>query len=217
MSKTSEVSNCIAGLLILSIGLATWLMSGTSASTSATRAGINPAGLRSGDIIFRRGSSAESQAVMTVDVGSSFSHVGIISQENGATLVIHVTPGEGVADVTKIEPIQEYLRSDRALAATAYRVVTDDPSQTEAAVQIAKDYAERRTPFDNAFDLTSDDALYCTELVWRAYKNAGIDLVDGHFENSATSLIRGPVLWPSSLSHSQHLVSIWDWNPEKEK
>lgn len=217
MSITSRLSNHIAGLLIVLIGSASWLISGSTVTTTATRAGINAESLRSGDIIFRRGPSVESQAVMTMDGGSTFSHVGIVSKENGATLVIHVVPGEGGPDVTKIEPIEDYLRSDRALAASAFRVVTDRASQIETAVQFARDYAQRRVPFDSNFDLTSDDALYCTELVWRAYKKAGIDLVDGHFEASSTSLIRGPILWPSSLVRSQHIVSTWNWNEEKEK
>jgi hypothetical protein len=186
-------------------------------ATTATRARISGESLRSGDIVFRRGPSVESQAVMTMDAGSTFSHVGIVSKENGATFIVHVVPGEGRPDVTRIEPIEDYLRSDRALAASAFHVVTDRPSQIETAVQFARDYAQRRVPFDSNFDLSSEDALYCTELVWRAYKKAGIDLVDGHFEASSTSLIRGPVLWPSSLLHSPHLVSAWDWNQEKEK
>lgn len=217
MAITSGVSNHVAGLLAALIGSASWLISGSTVPTTATRARINTEGLRSGDIIFRRGPSFESQAVMTMDGGSTFSHVGIVSKENGETLIVHVVSGEGAPDVTRIEPIEDYLRSDRALAASGFRVVTDRPSQIETAVQFSKEYAKRRVPFDNNFDLTSDDALYCTELVWRAYEKAGIDLVDGHFEDSSTSLIRGSVLWPSSFLRSQHLVSVWDWNQEKEK
>jgi uncharacterized protein YycO len=212
-----RVTCLLVPLLIMLIGTAYWVRSAGLAKITASHASINGESLRSGDIIFRRGPSVESQAVMTMDGGSTFSHVGIVSKENGATFIVHVVSGEGAPDVTRIEPIEDYLRSDRALAASAFRVVTDRPSQTVTAVQFASEYAKRRVPFDNNFDLTSDDALYCTELVWRAYEKAGIDLVDGHFEGSSTSLIRGSVLWPSSLLRSQHLVSVWNWNQEKEK
>jgi uncharacterized protein YycO len=215
--SVTRVTCLLVTPLIMLIGSVYWVRSTGLAKNTATRARINGETLRSGDILFRRGPSVESQAVMTMDGGSTFSHVGIVSKENGATLIVHVVPGEDAPDVTRVEPIEEYLRSDRALAASAFRVVTDRPSQIETAVQFARDYAQRRVPFDSNFDLSSDDALYCTELVWRAYKKAGIDLVDGHFEVSSSSLIEGPVLWPSSLLRSQHVVSTWNWTQEKEK
>lgn len=202
-----------AGTVAL-IGLMYWLTSGHTVATTAVRPNINTATLRSGDIIFRRGPSLESQAVVTFDGGAVFSHVGIVVCQDGVTQVIHVVPAEGGPDITKTEPVEEYLRSDRALAAKAYRVISENPSQIKQAVEIAKDYARHQVPFDNNFDLASDDALYCTELVWRAYQKAGIDLLDGHFEQSTTSLIKGPVIWPSSLLHSEHLEPVWEW---KEK
>ena len=207
---------CFIGLLAVSSGLGWWLLHGAAAS-APMRPTINAESLRSGDIIFRRGPSVESRAVMTLDRDSDFSHVGIVLRRNDAIFVIHVVPGEGEPEVTKIEPIEDYLRSDRAIAASAYRVVTDTPSSIETAVRTANQYVERNVPFDNKFDLASDEALYCTELVWRAYKKAGLDLVDGHFDSSSTSFIRGPILWPSSLLHSPHLVQAWNWKQQKEE
>src|ERR1051326_1163247 len=196
MSAKPVIIRGVTGLLVLSIGSMCWFASARFVATSASKPkNINATSLHSGDIIFRRGVSIESQAVIAMDGASTFSHVGIVLRQRDAVLVVHVVPGEGGADTTKIEPIEDFLRSDRASAARAYRVISENPSQIERAVEIAKDYAQRQIPFDKNFDLTSDDALYCTELVWRAYQKAGLDLVDGHLDESSSSLIRGPVLW----------------------
>lgn len=53
---------------------------------------------------------------------------------------------------------------------------------------IAGRYASRRTPFDTDFELADDSAIYCTELVWICYREAGL---------RATSADR--VLFPSEL------------------
>lgn len=217
-NAVSKFSYQLCGPLIVLVGSAYWILSSSPANTATISATIDSRSLRSGDIIFRRGPSIESQAVMAMDGKISFSHVGMVLKENGATFVIHVVPGESdsTPDVTKIEPMDVYLQPDRARAARAYRVATDHPAEIDEAVRFAKSYAERRIPFDSKFDLSSDDTLYCTELVWRAYTKAGIDLVDGRFDTLSTPFIHGKVLWPSSLLRSQHLVLAWDWDIGKE-
>jgi hypothetical protein len=156
--------------------------------------------------------------VMTMDGNTSFSHVGIVRKEKDSTFVIHVSPGESgdIPDATKIEPIEDFLRSDRAVSARAYRVISNEPSQIDTAVRVGQSYADRHVPFDNKFDLSSDDAIYCTELVWKAYGRAGIDLVDGRLDVSTLPFIHGPILWPSSLMRSSHISLVWGWDARKE-
>ena len=36
--------------------------------------------------------------------------------------------------------------------------------------------------FDKAFNLQSDRTLYCTELVYKAYLGAGVDIINGEFD-----------------------------------
>jgi hypothetical protein len=166
---------------------------------------------RDGDIIFRRGVSVESEAIMAVDGGGAYSHAGIVKFVDGQPQVIHVTANEppGSPNVTRIEPLAQYLEPARASAAAVYRVRNADRQFIAGALSTADGYVKARIPFDSAMDLNSAGAMYCTELVWRAYREAGLDLVDGKFENMTTPLLRGQVILPGTLRQSPHLEMIW--------
>jgi hypothetical protein len=56
-----------------------------------------------------------------------------------------------------------------------YRLRFRDALTTSIACATAEDYAARGIPFDNRFDLETADLLYCTEMVLRAYRRAGVD------------------------------------------
>jgi len=175
---------------------------------------------RSGDIIFRRGVSAESYAVRSLDGEFAYSHVGII-QRNGSDIeVIHASYGEEgqPEDGVMIEPIESFLKPESASAAAVLRVTEGSNKAPLTALREAEHFLKDATPFDDAFDLNTPDKLYCTELVWLAYKRAGIDLVDSKFDNLPL-LIGGmnrPYLLPSSLFRGRHLRVVWT-SEESEK
>lgn len=89
-------------------------------------------------------------------------HAGIVLRQRGETFLIHVVTGEGGPNITKVESIHDFLRSDRATAAIAYRIVEENPLLIAPVAEAARNYAERQVPFDSDFDLTGDRALYCT-------------------------------------------------------
>jgi hypothetical protein len=64
-------------------------------------------------------------------------------------------------------------------------------------------------PFDARLDMTDARALYCTELVWLSYKQAGIDLLGGHFDDLNLPLVgHGYYILPSSLVNSHWLYQV---------
>lgn len=213
MSKMRDLT--FFASLILLIGLMSCLKNETTAASSVVPQSLFES-LQSGDILFRRGPSIQSGVVMTLD-HANFSHAGIVLRQRDETFVIHVVTGEGGPNITKVEAIRDYLRLDRATAAIAYRIVDENPSLVAHAVEAAAKYAEREVPFDSDFDLSSDRALYCTELVWRAYQKAGLDLVDEHLEQPTTSLVKTPILWPSVLLRSKQLKAVWEWKTGREE
>ena len=73
---------------------------------------------------------------------------------------------------------------------------------------MALTYVRDALPFDDRFNLESADRMYCTELVWRAYLKAGIDLVDGVFVRVQTPFGEGRYVLPSSLLNSRYLREI---------
>lgn len=162
----------------------------------------DPAIFRSGDVVLRRGQSALSHAVLSADSQGRYSHVGLVRVSDGKVWVIHTVPQQKASRErggVKIEQVSDFLAPANAIAAAIYR-----PKSFQAAplaVRAAGDFARRHLPFDGAFDLSTPDRLYCTELIWRAYLAAGIDLADNAApENS--------YLFPSRLERSQHLTLI---------
>jgi MoaA/NifB/PqqE/SkfB family radical SAM enzyme len=66
-------------------------------------------------------------------------------------------------------------------------------------------YARERRLFDGDFRLETPGRLYCSELVWRAFREAGIDLVEGRFSRLELPLRRGDFILPSAFTTSPHL------------
>ncbi len=130
----------------------------------------------SGDLIFRRGRSLVSRAVLAVDGGSEYSHVGLISVIAGQVWVLHTVPPEEPEQGggALAEPLSVFLSPDNATAAGLYRAspLREPPLAERAAWR----FVHAHIPFDSAFDISTPRELYCTELVWRAYREAGIDL-----------------------------------------
>jgi hypothetical protein len=130
--------------------------------------------LRDGDLVFRRGASLVSRAVLSADTGFPFSHVGLYSSTGGGT-VIHVAPGdEHDVGVTVMEPLDRYLAPGRASEVGAWRVDGGDPAR---AVATARGFVARRIPFDHNGDTGDRRSLYCTELVWLAWRDADAELL----------------------------------------
>jgi hypothetical protein len=163
-----------------------------------------------GDLLFRRGRSLVSRAVLAADGSGEYSHVGLVSVVAGRAWVIHATPPEEPDDRggVVVEPASVYLARERASAAALYRPL--DRRAAVVAERVARGFARARLPFDAAFDLRTARELYCTELVWRAYRAAGVDLAPG-------AAARARYLLPSELSASPALQRILEIREEDER
>jgi len=130
----------------------------------------------SGDLIFRRGRSLVSRAVLAVDGGSEYSHVGLVSVIDGQVWVLHEVPPEEPERKggALAEPLSMFLAPGNATAAGLYRPA--DARAAAVAERAAWRFVRARIPFDSAFDLSTSGEMYCTEMAWRAYREAGIDL-----------------------------------------
>lgn len=170
--------------------------------------------LKDGDVIFRRGTSFISNMVLMADEKSIYSHTGIIKIIEGIYCVIHSVHAEelGEKDITKIESLTDFLIRDRATAVAIYRLNLENNTISIGAANIANNFAKQNVPFDSDFNLKDDSRLYCTELVWKSYLFAGIDLVDNTFDNIDIPLSKGPYILPGTLLKSKHLKSIYSIN-----
>ena len=141
---------------------------------------VTPDAFQDGDLIFRKGTGFFSDLFTKAgDSATPYSHVGIAYVDNGQVFVIHTEAneltGKGSA---KIDKIEEFLGRENSLYAAVYRLKDNSQTYGKMAVEAAIGYAKQKIPFDINFDLTTENELYCTELVYLAYKNAGLNITD---------------------------------------
>ena len=86
--------------------------------------------MRPGDIVFRRGGSMASNAVLLADRSGHYSHVGIVVDSCGVMMVVHAVPGEpeyeGAPDRVKMERPERFFSSLNACEGELQIVLTDD-------------------------------------------------------------------------------------------
>lgn len=128
------------------------------------------ASIQEGDLIFQTSESKQCEAVR-IATNSKFSHCGVIFKENGNWMVF-----EAVQPV-KVTTLEQWILHGRDSKYVIKRL--KDSSVLNAAVlSKMKNYGKSLLGKDyDAYFEWSDDRIYCSELIWKVYKNgAGIEL-----------------------------------------
>jgi uncharacterized protein YycO len=127
--------------------------------------------IQDGDIIFQTSQSNQCEAVR-IATNSKFSHCGIIFIFKGERFVY-----EAVQPV-RLTPIDEWITHGKANAFVVKRLKKAKEILTPSTLKKMKDYGKKfhNKEYDLYFEW-SDEKLYCSELVWKIYKQAaGIEL-----------------------------------------
>lgn len=159
-----------------------------------------------GDIVFRRGKSFESWAVDQADNKAPWSHVGIVYiQYDTIPMVIHAVPPDKQHPSSKIrmEPLQQFWSYQSASHGALYKASKALKSTPNRAAQEAYLLYQQDILFDNEYDLSDQSTLYCTELIWFAYNNAGTNLIANHFDTLKMPIPRQVIL-PSTIIESNY-------------
>lgn len=125
---------------------------------------------KDGDIIFQTSESKQCEAVR-IATNSKFSHCGIIYDINGKWFVF-----EAVQPV-KLTPLEDWINHGKDSKYLVKRLKNDTVLKPEV-LQKMKDYSQQfdGKEYDAYFEWT-DNRIYCSELIWKIYKNAaGIEL-----------------------------------------
>lgn len=122
--------------------------------------------LQSGDIIFHTSKSSQSKAIQLA-TKSKYSHMGIIYEQSGEFFVY-----EAVQPV-KLTPLNAWIERGENRHYVVKRLRDADRILTSAVLNKMKQVGEqyRGKPYDLYFEW-SDDRIYCSELVWKIYKQA---------------------------------------------
>ncbi|MCH2192698.1 YiiX family permuted papain-like enzyme [Kordia sp.] len=122
--------------------------------------------IQSGDIIFQTSTSNQSKAIQLA-TDSKYSHMGIIYENEGTYFVY-----EAVQPV-KLTPLQEWIRRGKNGHYVIKRLANADEILTNTVLSKMKQIGEKfkGKSYDIYFEW-SDDKIYCSELVWKIYKEA---------------------------------------------
>lgn len=129
--------------------------------------------IKNGDIVLRSGRGFISSAFKKINQKDKrYSHAGIISNESNKLFVYHMIGGEENPSKKMLrEPLENFCLPQSAQEFGIYRY---DLSNKEIQQEnyLVKNYYEKQLIFDTKFDLHSDSAMYCTELVYKIISSA---------------------------------------------
>lgn len=178
--------------------------------------------IQEGDMIFQTSQSKQCEAVR-IATNSKFSHCGIVFIEQGKKYVY-----EAVQPV-KFTPIETWITRGKENHFVVTRIKNATKILTSDVLQKMKKTGKEMNNKD--YDLYfewSDDKIYCSELIWKIYKNgAGIELCplkklkDFNLKNPIVETIlrerygnniplNEKVVAPSDLENSQMVNKIID-------
>lgn len=127
--------------------------------------------IQNGDIIFQTSKSSQSKAIQLA-TNSKYSHMGIIYESDGQFLVY-----EAVQPVT-LTPLQDWINRGENGHYVIKRLENADEVLTSSTLTRMKQVGAKfkGKPYDIYFGW-SDDKIYCSELVWKIYKQAlGVEI-----------------------------------------
>ena len=164
--------------------------------------------LQNGDLVFRQGYGFFTRLVLWMDPGAVYSHVGIVVKQGNDFYIVHALSEEALQQssrVTKV-PLEHFIKPENARSFAFARVQTTEKLRKLAAKHACTYYRNFST-YDLAFDLGSPDALYCSELIWRAYMKVGVDLMNNNFDK-LWILGGGKLIKPESLLESRYTMLL---------
>jgi hypothetical protein len=127
--------------------------------------------IKEGDMIFQTSQSKQCEAIR-IATNSKFSHCGIVFIEKGEKYVF-----EAVQPV-KYTPLETWITHGKDNHFVVTRIKNASTLLSQETLQKMKNYANglKNKDYDLYFEW-SDDKIYCSELIWKIYKNgAGIEL-----------------------------------------
>jgi len=121
--------------------------------------------IQEGDMIFQTSQSKQCE-VVRIATNSKFSHCGIIFIEKGRKYVF-----EAVQPV-KYTPLEDWIKHGSENHFVVTRLKDAKKILNSATLQKMKAYGKQLNNKDyDLFFEWSDDKIYCSELIWKIYKN----------------------------------------------
>jgi hypothetical protein len=128
--------------------------------------------LRSGDLVFRMGRGFISHSMRQFSLKEPrYSHAGILALEANKVFVYHCIGGEDNPESElRKDLFESFCSPELAHSFGVFRLPVDAASG-ERIVCKADSLFKKRVLFDEQFDLSTDEKMYCTEFVYKTIKS----------------------------------------------
>ena len=151
--------------------------------------------LKEGDVIFQTSQSRQSKFVALATL-STKTHCGIVIEKNDKLYVLEAS------NVVKLTPLDQFIDKGLFNSYSAYRF-TEDPVRISYGQYLG-------IPYDSQFKW-ADKQYYCSELIWKIYKNQlGIELCTPKPLSSYMIIGLGDVLKKRNISSDELFVAPSD-------
>jgi uncharacterized protein YycO len=181
------LSLLLLGLLIY-FGVNTSLLSEKTSYNSEKHTKVaKESTYENGDIIFQTSKSSQSKAIQLA-TNSKYSHMGIIYSIKGEFWVY-----EAVKSV-KLTPLNSWVKRGEGGHYVVKRLKNSEDKLTAEVLTKMKLAGEKfkGKSYDICFEW-SDDKIYCSELVWKIYKE-GADIEIGELEKLSDFDLTNPIV-----------------------
>ncbi len=132
--------------------------------------------VQNGDIIFRTGNDFTSESLRQLaKTDQTYSHCGIAFIENDSVFVYHAIGGEFNPNQKLKRELFDYFCSAEINRGFGIARFSWRPNQLKALQKQVQYNFVIGLPFDMAFDLTTNDKMYCSEFVAKSIASAFAD------------------------------------------
>ena len=129
--------------------------------------------LKDGDLVVRLNRDPSSQFIRNLNRhDKTYSHSGVVIYENGYPYVYHMVMGEeNPSGKMKKDSLIRFCNPRKNMAYGIFRYDLNK-KEIEKLKAIVHDWYDRGIRFDPAFNLSSNDKMYCSEMISKALEKA---------------------------------------------
>lgn len=174
-------------------------------TTTAPMAVPAPPHVETGDWIFRRGTSTDSQLIQHLGKGR-FSHIGIVSAVDPEIRIIHaMTDDSGKTGEVREISFTEFITQEAPEQAMILRPVFLSATEKRRVVELVR--RQLGKPF--VLSARDDSPLYCTTLLYDAIAEVNPGFAP-EWKQIDLPVFRGQYLFPKAFAQYQNTRVIWD-------
>ncbi|MCB9232432.1 MAG: hypothetical protein H6581_12255 [Bacteroidia bacterium] len=165
---------------------------------------------KTGDLVLRRGKGFVSDAMLNFcKKDPRYSHTGIIKRdENGKLWVFHSIGGESRESNAMLkEPVEIFCHPDAAFNFGLYRWDLSE-SELYSFDSLIVTYYNAGLEFDLDFDMSTDETMYCSEMIYKALNVA----TKGKNFIPLSTVMDKPYVAVDDLYLNDHCKKLFEYN-----